>query len=167
MIADREDLEAQRVTLEQMRYAVRSYLGDDKAAALDGAVLSTWRAEEMAATAIELVKTVWAQRLEPDVQKVDFARKIPRHQSATQGFHMPATVWDHYKWVHRSSWWAKKLKPVHWVRSWTKERVWTDSYTVHVSENVKIERLLSYPAPNVHLPEKTMGAAVYIERRSW
>ncbi len=156
------------VHLDRIRFGARAFLPDDDMAnSVDPFILDTYRDEMLARTVVSVVKEVWAQRLEPDVQRVEFTREIPITHTSSTGFSMPATTWDHWKHAHRRNRLVRRLfTPARWVKAIQPSRSTSEVQTITVSEDVVINRTLVYPNPSIALPADRMGAFVYREDRA-
>jgi hypothetical protein len=101
---------------------------------------------------------VWEQQLAPD--KIQVSLEKPYRQVVTVEVTVPATVWQLVKEAWLPAWYLK-FRP---VKRKTQSFIKHVNGTVRFSDEVTIERSLTYPDPKLHLPDSSWGRAVYVER---
>jgi hypothetical protein len=113
---------------------------------------------------------VWEQQLAPDKIQVSlekpYRQVVPYRKHLTQVVQVPASWWQHLKQDHFPAWYLSRW-PVEYrdrVVSYSLDDHVVAEGTVRFSDEVIIERSLTYPDPKLHLPDSSWGRAVYVER---
>lgn len=159
-------MSSEETVLERLRLAVSQYLGDERAAMLSDVELKVHREEALMAMAVSLVKEMTAQRLESDVQRVTFKRRVPVEDTLERHIYRPKTRWDAIKLYVLPGWMRRRLKKPAVLGpgvAWTTPR--KRQVTIVVDEDVTIERFFTYPHSAYRLPPQQFGPAIYREQR--
>lgn len=169
-----EELRERREVIELVKARASVALGDDAVHNIGLYQLREYRAEQLAATIVEVERDVQAQRLEDDVVPVQFTRTVPYRQEQVRVYAIlaprnPREAWKlRHRWLSRLLW----MGPVRYSTLRAQpagKRHRLAHAEVTIDETVTIERRLTYPHSTYRLPENTFGPAVYreIRRTSW
>lgn len=120
------------VTLQQLRVAVRHYLGPDIGTSMKSTTELVYCADQMA---FDLSSFVLAEHLPP--------KQIT--ESIEVGFDVPDGWWQAFRQSYQDRWWMRRSVARHPIR--------TRTLTKTATLTVDLTRQLLYPAANVYIPE--------------